>query len=201
MAQQHPKGATYTEQYGDMRTHGTGGAAKQRASNTRLEDASVLHDHPAAARNDEFDGMEWAIQESLRQQQLLEETTTMQTCPFGVALSDRNEMSAFTTAPVASASVNAFTPVAHNNFEDEMPQGITETREEAMMEIMLGGCNEDNERGVELQGIVDGLTKPRDVQIEKAHNLLEKKGKTAEERVNGLANLVRNKNRSKGNNK
>jgi hypothetical protein len=112
MAQQHPKGATYTEQFGDMRTHGTGGAAKQRASNTRLEDASVLHDHPAAARNDEFDGMEWAIQESLRQQQLLEETTTMQTCPFGVALSDRNEMSAFTTAPVASASVNAFTPVA-----------------------------------------------------------------------------------------
>jgi hypothetical protein len=39
MTQQHPKGATYTytEQYGDMRTHGTGGAAKRRARNTRLE--------------------------------------------------------------------------------------------------------------------------------------------------------------------
>lgn len=60
------------------------------------------------------------------------------------------------------------------------------------MEIMLGGCNEDNERGVELQRIVDGLTKPRDVQIEMAPNLLEKKGKTAKERVNGLANLVSN---------
>jgi hypothetical protein len=48
----------------------------------------------------------------------------MPTCPFGVAPSDHTELSAFTMAPVATASVNAFTTVAHNNFKDETPQGI-----------------------------------------------------------------------------
>jgi hypothetical protein len=34
LAQQHPNGATYTEQYGDMRLYGLGGAVQQRADNT-----------------------------------------------------------------------------------------------------------------------------------------------------------------------
>ena len=96
-------------------------------------------------------------------------------------------------------STVSFTPAASYNLEDETPQGIAETRDEALLEIMSGGGEEDEQRGIVLQGVVDGLTKPRDNQIEKAHGLLERKGKEASERVDGLAKLVANRLRTKNN--
>jgi hypothetical protein len=87
-------------------------------------------------------------------------------------------------------STATFTPAASNILEDETPQGIAETRDEALLEIMSGGGEEDEQRGIVLQGVVDGLTKPWDNQMEKAHGLLERKGKEASERVDGLAKLL-----------
>ena len=47
---EHELGATHTNKYGDMRTHGGGARkAKQRATNTNLTNASSLHHHPSAA--------------------------------------------------------------------------------------------------------------------------------------------------------
>jgi hypothetical protein len=46
---------------------------------------------------------------------------------------------------------------------------------------------------------VDGLTKPPDNQIEKAHGLLEREGKEASEWVDGLAKLDVNRLRTKNN--
>ncbi len=42
-AVQHPKGATYTEGYGNVHTHGGAGAAKQRGRNTYLCNVASLH--------------------------------------------------------------------------------------------------------------------------------------------------------------
>ncbi len=42
-AAQHPNGATHTHAYGDMRLFGGSKAAKQRANNTRLDNAISLH--------------------------------------------------------------------------------------------------------------------------------------------------------------
>jgi hypothetical protein len=64
---------------------------------------------------------------------------------------------------------------------------------------MSGGGEEDEKRGVLLQGVVDGLTKPRDNQLEKAHGLLECKGKEAPDRVEGLVKLVANRLRTNNN--
>ena len=47
---EHELGATHTNKYGDMRTHGGGAKkAKQRAANTNLTNASSLHHHLSAA--------------------------------------------------------------------------------------------------------------------------------------------------------
>ena len=40
---EHSKGSTHTERYGDMRNYGGRGAAKQRASNTRLDNETSLN--------------------------------------------------------------------------------------------------------------------------------------------------------------
>jgi hypothetical protein len=90
-------------------------------------------------------------------------------------------------------STATFTPAASSILEDETPQGIAETCDEALLEIMSGSGEEDEQRGIVLQGVVDGLTNPRDNQMEKAHGLLECKGKEASERVDGLAKLVANR--------
>jgi hypothetical protein len=100
-------------------------------------------------------------------------------------------------APMKSTA--AFTPGASNILEDETPQGIAETRDKALLEIMSGGGEEDEQRGIVLQGVVDGLTKPPDNQREKAHGLLEREGKEASERVYGLVKLDANRLRTKNN--
>lgn len=82
MAQQHPNGATYTEQYGDMRSYGSGGASKQRADNTRLSNASALHDNT----HHEDEDVERAIQESLREQERLYDAATMHPHPLFLLL-------------------------------------------------------------------------------------------------------------------
>ena len=74
--------------------------------------------------------------------------------------------------------------------EDEIPQAIADTSDEALLEIMSGGTQEDEKRGAVLWGVVDGLTKPCSTQIEKAHGLLERKGKNATECVKGLVKLT-----------
>ena len=82
--------------------------------------------------------------------------------------------------------------------EDEIPQAIADTRDKALLEIMSGGAQEWHARGWEtwchggavLWGVFDGLTKPRSTQIEKAHGLLERKGKNATECVKGLVKLA-----------
>jgi hypothetical protein len=68
-----------------------------------------------------------------------------------------------------------------------------------LLEIMSGWRQEDEECGVLLQGVVDGLTKPRDNQLEKAHGLLERKGKEAPDQVDGLVKLVANRLRTNNN--
>ena len=101
-------------------------------------------------------------------------------------------------APMKSCA--AFTPAATDNLEDETPQGIAETRDEALLEIMSGSAEEDVKRGVALQGVVDGLSKPRSAQIEKGHAVLERQGKTVTERLEGLVKLVANKLRTQDKN-
>ena len=183
LAQQHPNGATYTEQYGDMRSYGPGGAVQQRADNTRLTNASILHNHATAATSSsEEDPLDWAIHDSLMEQQRLYNSTAVMMPP-----------------DATMKSTATFTPAASNILKDETPQGIAETRDKALLEIMSDGGEEDEQRGIALQGVVDGLTKPWDNEMEKAHGLLERKGKEASERVDGLAKLVVNRLRTKNN--
>jgi hypothetical protein len=69
LAQQHPNGVTYTKQYGDMMSYGSGGAVQQRVDNTRLTNASILHNHATAATSSsEDDALDWAIHDSLMEQ-------------------------------------------------------------------------------------------------------------------------------------
>ena len=80
----------------------------------------------------------------------------------------------------------------------ETPAIDVEVREDALMAIM--GEDDATERGVALQRVYSGLTeKPRDVQIMKGNAVLNKKGKSAEERLEGLVKLekIRMMNESK----
>jgi hypothetical protein len=130
--------SNYTERYGDMRSYESGGAVQQRADNTRLSNASILHNHATAATSSsEEDALDWAIHDSLMEQKRLYDSAAVMMPPV---------------APMKSTA--AFTP---------------------------GGGEEDEQRGIVLQGVVDGLTKPPENQIEKAHGLLEREGKEASE--------------------
>ena len=81
-AQQHPNGATYTEQYSDMRSYGSGGAVQQRADNTRLSNASILHNHATAATSSsEEDALDWAIHDSLMEQKRLYDSAAVMMPP------------------------------------------------------------------------------------------------------------------------
>ena len=183
-------GATFTTQYGDMRAYKSGGAASKRANNTRLSDAASLHNLPFTAppSQSEDEAVDWAIQDSLAEQQRLYDSVVQPTAGGGMI------HNAPPPAPVKG--VNVFDAEC-NNLVDETPQAIQDTRDVAMLEIMGAGGVTDGDRGVLLQGIVDGLTKPRDQQIEKAHALLERKGNEATERVEGLSKLVANRRRTK----
>ena len=83
---------------------------------------------------------------------------------------------------------------------DETSQAIAETRDEALLEIMGGGGDNNGERVILQQGIVDGLMKPKDNQIMNAHGLLKQRGNEASERVEGLSKLVANCLHTKNNN-
>lgn len=192
-------GATFTTQYGDMRAYKSGGAANQRANNTRLSDAASLHNLPFASANaagppspSEDEAVEWAIQDSLADQQRLYDSVVQPTAESGMI----HNASGMLPPPAPVKDMNGFDAEC-NNLVDETPQAIQDTRDEALLEIMGGGGVTDDDRGVLLQGIVDGLTKPRDQQIEKAHALLERKGNEATERVEGLSKLVANRLRTK----
>jgi len=76
---------------------------------------------------------------------------------------------------------------------DETPVDIGEVRDEAMMEIVSGTEGDS----IALQGVVDGLSRPRDPQIVKMNELLVKKKKDIDERLDGLARLEANRRASK----
>ena len=77
---------------------------------------------------------------------------------------------------------------------DDTPSEVVEVCDEAFEEIMLSS---DLTHQDTLQGAVDGLTRPRDEQLVKANALLVKKGKSTEERLNGLAKFEDNRHASK----
>ena len=69
-----------------------------------------------------------------------------------------------------------------------------DVRDAAQLEIM---CSSDTERGIELQGVVDDMSKPYNTQTLNANSLLKKKGKDADQRVDGLIKLWKNRKASK----
>lgn len=209
---QHRKGATYTDKYGDLR--GTS-AAKQRGDNTRLSnptstnemDTQLAQKMKEAASEFDPNQLQVATQASLQQ--------------LAVDHFDPNQVAAATQASlhaVSNASFNAnlrptmngygispphaLTPFSTQKLAyepppiDDTPSEIVEVRDEAFEEIML---DSESTRGETLQGVVDGLTRPRDEQLVKANSLLLRKGMSKDERLDGLAKFEDNRRTSKKN--
>ena len=76
---------------------------------------------------------------------------------------------------------------------DETPDEIAEVRDEAMMGIVIGSERDP----IALQGIVDGLCRPRDQQMVKVNTLLVKRNKDVEDRLDGLAKFEENRQKSR----
>ena len=75
---------------------------------------------------------------------------------------------------------------------EETPAEIEEVRDEAYMEI----CS-DTTRGTVLQGVVDGLSRPRDKQLVRVNELMTKQNKTTTERLDKLVKFEENRRKSK----
>ena len=75
---------------------------------------------------------------------------------------------------------------------DESPNEISEVIEGAMMKTVS-----DTNCGAELQGVIDGLSRPRNQQLVKMNNLLLKGKKGPEKRLDGLAKFEGNRRASR----
>ena len=194
-AGEHPEGASFTEKHGDMRVFGgRKTAAKQRAMNTRgMHNEEALHgvggnggggeekdelyeiDRQQLAKAGGFDDGEvaQATQDSWNQQQ--------PPTPFNQHQQQNLNENMMSTMMGATPAQPTATP-------KETPAIDVEVREDALMAIM--GEDDATERGVALQRVYSGLTeKPRDAQIMKGNAVLNKKGKSTEERLEGLVKL------------
>ena len=223
---QHANGSTYTNKFGDMR--GTS-AAKQRGDNTRLSEMDEqLGQKMKEAAGDYFDTnqIESATQASLQAlavdnfdpeqmakatQASLKEAAVAQFDPSQMVARASMNSNAFNTnlrstmgprggmVGFGMTPPHPLTPFSVGKVaEDETPADIVEVRDEAFEEIMLSS---DSTRGHTLQGVVEGLTRPRDDQLVKANALLSRKGKSATERLNGLVRFEDNRQGSKGSKK
>ena len=194
---EHSKGSTNTERYGDMRTYGGGGAAKQRASNTRLDNETSLN------RMDDDEEDEDADEEVQRPiGQFAPQMEATARASLNSAAFNRNIHA--TMGPVGAGGTGYFgyTPpqplssiTPHHTAQiatEETPAEIEEVRDEACMEI----CSKTT-RGTVLQGVVDGLSRPRDKQLVRVNELMTKQNKTTTERLDKLVKFEENRRKSK----
>jgi len=221
---QHPKGLTWNESYGNIRKTS---ASKQRGDNTRLINASALHeldhtnptkpsklDHtnptkPSDDHNKQSpfnpDGMEWALNESIRRLPYVPLMHPTQSHAHGGVYMGYGNRPAvhppytgITPPPYASAS----TPVPASKIAH-----IDPTLEEIcdVCDIAIGeniDSDQDKERGVVVGEVMDGLNRPYDKQMIMGNVLMIKKqannGKACNRdelsaaRLEGLAKMVQN---------
>ena len=83
-------------------------------------------------------------------------------------------------APAAATAITV-------SSKTKTPVEIEEVRDAAMLEICL---ESSSDRADILHDVLDDLSRPYDDKTMKAHSLLVKKGKSVDERVDGLANWV-----------
>ena len=181
-AMENGKGSRWTDDFGEMNSK-----AKQRGTNTGLRGANTLHldgtseegaDYKKAFKNSivdtgkDFDPweMENAIRNSEKSELLLQ-----QQLPRGIT--PPNMTSRTPTQMFAAAAA------------EETPVEITDVRDAALDEIIL----EDSDRTKVLQDVLSSLQRPYDPMAIRANMRLAEKGKSAEERVDGIAKYVGSK--------
>ena len=167
-------GATYTDDFGSMRTYNGTQACAQRGNNTRLTNAASLHNTHSQIEQQETNAIDRAIAASLEEPNFL---------PPPYPISTAATCAAVSSAPSAPSAPSA-------KIDDQSPAEIVEVRDEAMGEIML---NSESTRQVILGQVVDDLTKPYEKQVVQANNYLHKKGMNPEERLDGVVKFVENR--------
>ncbi len=104
--------------------------------------------------------------------------------------------SGYSHTPVFGLSAPSITPhpqqAQPQQPNSKTPAEIGEVVDEAMLEIIS-----DTDRGAVLQDVVDGLSRPRDPQLVKVNNLLVKKDKAVDERLDGLVKYETNRQANK----
>ena len=187
-AMENGKGSRWTEDFGEMNSK-----AKQRGTNTGLRGANTLHldgtseegtDYKKAFKNSivntgkDFDPweMENAIRNSKKSELLLQ-----QQLPRGITPPN---MTSRTPTQTFAASMGVQLAAA-----EDTPVEITDVRDAALDEIIL----EDSDRTEVLQDVLSSLQRPYDPMAMRANMRFAEKGKSAEERVDGIARYVGSK--------
>ena len=183
-AAEDPRGASYTAKHGYI---AGSAAAKQRARNTRMAGAEGLHS--ADCGEDAFEkDTRRAIKKSILDDGHCDPEEMWQ-ATFNSEQSERLRVQTEprgitpTYAAAASAPPAPVVKVASK----KTPVEVEEVRDEATIQVCIGSGSASSET---LQDVVDDLTRPYNQQTMKVHDLLVKKGKDVDERIDGLANWV-----------
>ena len=184
-AVEDPRGARYTASHGNVSLLNGSSAAVSRAKNTRLTDAKSLHSS-GDVDNGSYNhaDMETAINNSIRSERLRVEQPLVRE-PRGITPTSGTAVK----SPLDGKTMNA--PAAATaitvSSKTKTPVEIEEVRDAAMLEICL---ESSSDRADILHDVLDDLSCPYDKKTMKEHSLLVKKGKSVNERVDGLANWV-----------